>query len=369
MKDGLKKVSAIYHKFPLALLYRLHSRSEIRKQETTEQTLAAMCEYAKGKTDSYFSYRVRPKSHASIPVLDQKNEYEKCAIVLQGPIMSEANFTAETVRLYKKFYPDAIIIVSTWEDEAKENITNVRNAGAIVIQSKKPEFPGHGNVNFQLVNTRAGLFKARELGAKYICKVRTDQRLYHPNVLEYFRNLVCSFPIDKEMFSINQEARIVCLGMEYGNMFYPFFMSDFLYFGLANDICRLFDCELDMRESVPKPHGLSRGDVSTQNLVTEIQILRDYIRRSGGDSSCTVKNYWNFVKADLACINKDEIGLYWPKYGGQYCENTRNGYYFGKEKQDQFKCYNWDFINWLNLYSGTLKYKEEYEKYADFVIE
>ena len=369
MKKFLKGLSGLYHKIPSALSYRLYKNNERRKQEVTEQTMSMLCEYGKKETKSFFSYRVRPKTADAIPVLENKSTHEKCAIILQGPIMAENNFTLETVKLYRTFYPDAIILVSTWVDEPEERIDTLRAAGAEVVQSVKPKFSGRGNINFQLVSAKAGLLKARELGAVYLCKTRTDQRIYHPNILEFFINLIGNFSIDRDAFSIEQKARIICLSMEYGNMFYPFFMSDFLYFGLVDDICKLFDGELDQRKNVEKPKGYSRKEAAEQNLVAEIQIIRDYINRNGGDNTCSVKNYWNFIKSDLICINKDEIGLYWPKYGGQYCENTRNGYFYTTEKKEELKCYNWDFINWLNLYTGTLQYREEFEKYAEFVID
>ena len=35
---------------------------------------------------------------------------------------------------------------------------------------------------------------------------------------------------------------------------------------------------------------------------------------------------------------------------------------------EKIKTVNFDFVNWLNLYSDTLKYKEEYEELADIVF-
>lgn len=52
----------------------------------------------------------------------------------------------------------------------------------------------------------------------------------------------------------------------------------------------------------------------------------------------------------------------------KYCINTFYGDYFSDDDEKKLKTVNFDFINWLNLYSGTLKYKEEYEKLADIVF-
>ncbi len=40
------------------------------------------------------------------------------AVVMQGPLIAANNFTLETIKIYKKtFFPDTIIIVSTWHGE------------------------------------------------------------------------------------------------------------------------------------------------------------------------------------------------------------------------------------------------------------
>jgi len=67
-----------------------------------------------------------------------------------------------------------------------------------VVLSKKPDYPGVSNVNFQIVSSSTGIVKAKELGAEYCLKTRTDQRMYAPNIKEFLINLLKTFPVNKE---------------------------------------------------------------------------------------------------------------------------------------------------------------------------
>ena len=67
-------------------------------------------------------------------------------------------------------------------------------------------------------------------------------------------------------------------------------------------------------------------------------------------------------------INRNEIGLFWPKYENRYSENRHFGYFYQKEKKDAWNCYNFDFVHWLSLYNGIIKYDSKYEKYADYIL-
>ena len=167
------------------------------------------------------------------------------AIVMQGPIRIEGNFTVETVKFYRKLYPNAGIIVSTWKDEDATTIMQIQCAGAEVLLCEKPLTGGHLNINYQLKNTGEGIRKAQKEGYHYIAKTRTDQRISKPYVFEYMINLMKQYPT---VDSSKQEQRVICLSMNYGNMFFPYFMSDFFYFGTASDMGKLFECLEDNRK-------------------------------------------------------------------------------------------------------------------------
>lgn len=313
-------------------------------------------------SDENVLIQIRPKKVNLDDFILYNPSMPKFAIVMQGPLRTEDNFTVETVSFYKQLYPNATIIVSSWEDENKSVIEVLKNRGAIVITNKKPEDSGHGNINYQLVNSKAGIEKAAEMGLKYVCKTRTDQRLNKPYVFEYMYNLLNQFPtMDKH----KQNKRIITLSMVYGNMFFPYLVSDFLYFGHVEDIQKLFDIPLDNRTPFKPESNWTRRDYVEKPEPAEIYIMKRYLSNIGVECSCSVKDYWNCLKRYLICVDRKTIDLVWPKYEGQSMLNEYFGDYFLDNNEEFLKTMNFDFVNWFNLYSGTLKYNLDFEKYVD----
>ncbi len=314
------------------------------------------------KKDYTTTFRIRPKNLISIPYVKYEQVFPEFAIILQGPIRAEDDFTMETVCYYKKMYKNVTVIVSTWIDEKKKDIAKLEELGAVVVCSEKPIYGGHGNRNFQLISSKAGISKARELGIKYVCKSRTDQRIMKPFVFEYMWNLIHTFPAyDKA----RQKKRIVTLSMVYGNMFFPYLMSDFLYFGTTEDIEKLFSVELDNRPDFKMRSGATRREYVESLEPAEIYILQNYLKEIGIECDSTIKDYWESLKNYFVCIDRKCIDLVWPKYDGQYLTHEFYGDYFLDDSEDGLKTMNFDFANWLNLYSGTLLYKPHYEQMVD----
>ena len=80
--------------------------------------------------NSFVSYRLQPfKPSFDVPIIEGFCEGKSFAIVLQGPICEEHQFTIETVEYYNKIYHNAIIIISTWEDESPEYIEALKEKG------------------------------------------------------------------------------------------------------------------------------------------------------------------------------------------------------------------------------------------------
>ncbi len=94
----------------------------------------------------------------------QSDENNKIAIVVQGPIIIKNDFTFETLKLYINIFPNAIVILSTWDDQSVRVISKIRDLGIRVIINKYPKYSGIGNVNYQIISTINGLVKAESLG-------------------------------------------------------------------------------------------------------------------------------------------------------------------------------------------------------------
>lgn len=103
-----------------------------------------------------------------------------------------------------------------------------------------------------------------------------------------------------------------------------------------------------------------------QRLGAEPNIIRNFIKRieNTSEPDCTVRNYWDTVKQRLITLSAAEAGEYWIKYEGRYDEASRMGHY--KDVGDDVtkcRCYNWNFGQWLALYTGTMQYDASYERF------
>lgn len=272
----------------------------------------------------------------------------------------------ETVAYYKKVYPKARIIVSTWDNEDEDSLETLRSyPGIDLVVSTPPSNCGNLNVNFQITNSLAGIRRARECGASYICKTRTDQRFQKHDYLGHLADLIGAFPPAE---GLSCTGRVAVLGMTYGNLFYPFLVSDFLYFGFAEDIERVFSLPLDERISFDMPIGSTRRAWSEAELAPEVKIAKAYARSIGLPSASTVEAYWVFLRDALVCTDVQSAGLVWPKYATRFLYEESKGLAFDDDSHERLMSYNTDFQTWLGIYSGAIRYKSSYERFADVVF-
>jgi hypothetical protein len=66
------------------------------------------------------------------------------------------------------------VIWSTDDDTDPTHLEKIKNSNVRLVTSKKPDFSGYGNVNLQINSTLQGLYLAKELGADYVIKMRSD---------------------------------------------------------------------------------------------------------------------------------------------------------------------------------------------------
>ena len=328
------------------------------------------------QTGDYCSYRKRSGSSEDLIVHSgMLSNMSDVAIVMQGPLILENHFTLNTVKLYKRYYPECMVIVSTWKDSNRNEIDSLKTAGAEIVLNTAPNVFGLGNMNFQIVSTRGGIQCAADAGARYILKTRSDQRIYKPHMLEYFKALIEQFPIKKKTESAKQKERIIAVQTTVGGgMFIPYFIADFLYFGTVQDIRNLFDIELDMSPNRTKDERrIWLRDLLSSNprirdyynaTAPEIKIVKNYIKKYITENlEDTVKGYWDFVGNYLITVSWDDIGLFWPKYD-RYNESNLFRTYSENDNTDLYLQYNWTFQNWLWVNQGIFKYKPEFEKYC-----
>ena len=367
MKNLIRK---IIHKFIDCLISagaKVHHRLPF-------EILNSVCDSCARYFDHFVTYTFRPNKSSQIyPLQIRQKVHPKTVVILQGPIRTQDNFTCETVKFYCMNMPQAEIVVSTWSDTAKEQVRRLEEAGAKVILSDLPEYNGLGNINYQLVSTRAGLDYAKRIGAEYVLKTRTDQRLGLPFLLEYFFSLLSAFPLGTEFEYLHQKERIIAAqGTTGSTMFVPYFIADFYFFGRIEDIQAYFDytpqkIRMTSKERREYLQKIRKDDSVYEHhciWAPEIMFARNYVSQKGTvPIEDKVEAYWRFVKSNLIIVSHEDVQLHWPKYDHRKLDNAIYYDYYPGDSPDKCLIYNWKFTDWLNLYSGQIEYSEEYEEF------
>ena len=296
-------------------------------------------------------------------------DFDDTAIVIQGPIAYENNYTAETFKIYRSIYPNVPIIVSTWKGEATNNFCRECKENSIVLlENEIPEKCGPSNVNLQLKSSFQGVKYVQEnTSANFVLKTRTDQRINRFDFLVYFKNLLKTFPPKDDKL----RQRIIFLGVNELNQF-PFYYQDYLSFGHIEDISKLYGISFHndpgemsyhsrhyarMRKFVDnvlcKPYPLDYNSLSTQNLkscklkrwarrlcLPEIYISRTFYKENIApiDEKKLPETSWMFAKDYLILIDPEAILIDWPKYKNRRYQILKNP---GSQSA---------FSRWLDMY-------------------
>ena len=319
---------------------------------------------------------VRQKDHLITNETSQDFSTD-CAIVIQGPIDTKDDFTYQTVLQYRAFYPLCPIIVSTWDGPIGQAFKN-RCSGisnCVVLLNSPPEHTGLYNFNYQVVSSINGIHKAKVLGARYVIKTRSDQRMNKRGLLTYFKLLLSLFPVSSQnsLFP-NQSAqsRIIFLGttVPFAKLI-PFFAADFFQFGDVNDLLDFYSVELSAvddntklrfeRENSLKLSGMTVGNYFL--ISAETTLLMNYAKGFQNKITYTVQDYWSFIKTNLIFVNYSDLELFWDKY--QAANNEFNTISRPQSLETIYPREGFDFASWLKLMNGFLSYRPEYESLSN----
>lgn len=185
------------------------------------------------KENSFYTFDKKPLYSKDYQAISEPfNEREKIAIVLQGPLKKEWDFTLETLKIYRKNFAGCSLIVSTWDTEDKKLCEALEKLGAFVITGPAPG-ENFLNMHHQIVSSQRGLQKAKELGCTYALKTRTDQRIYETNVPEYLLNVLNLFPLKSKVEG--QKQRLITTS--FNTFKYRLYeISDMFLFGDIDDV-------------------------------------------------------------------------------------------------------------------------------------
>jgi hypothetical protein len=296
-------------------------------------------EKVESKNSSFFTYHLRPKLEKNISRKGVRVAPKQFAIIIQGLVMTEDDFTIETLKLYKKMYPGAKLILSTWKDAPAVVVKKAKALGVIVLLNTPPANRGIANVNLQIVSTAAGMRKAAQLNYKYCLKTRTDQRLYTPDLYRRLSTILETFPLKHAV----QKERLIGIALNTFK-YRPYGVSDMFLFGRTEDMLLYWDVALDPRTTAVayKTHReFSKGRMA------EIYFSTTFLENVGHKLQWTLADSWNALGEHFCILDDEFVDIYWPKYE-RYLEHRAVSY--GDDLQERL-----DFGFWLALHQGKIK--------------
>ncbi|MDO5381705.1 MAG: WavE lipopolysaccharide synthesis family protein [Eubacteriales bacterium] len=303
----------------------------------------------------YLSVKKLPKLNGNVDVIVHDNikiQSEDVAIIIQGPIKCEENFTLNTVKLYKKIFSNSEIIVSTWTDQDQIQLKLLRELGVTVVESSPLDNRGSGNVNAQLLSSLKGFNSIKGDQIKYVLKTRSDQRIYYPGTLGYLKGLL------NILDNKDGNNRIICVDNISNclDRLPPFYIIDYLYFGEKNQIERLLnipfnECEYkDGFDLMKKLQLSSLPDAYEQckyNIPPEYYITVMYLKSLGENGNFFDYEYfYECLKKYFIQISTQDIDLYWPKYYAKYNQPVS---ILKKDENVFHQTENMNFQNYVNI--------------------
>lgn len=170
---------------------------------------------------------------------------DQLSVIVQGPVFNDNlknESTNSVLKSIRKCFPEAEIILSTWEGSDINDLDFDRlilspDPGTI------PIYPGskiNHNLNRQILSTQSGLSLSTR---NYVLKTRTDIIFKKNNIYKYYNK----FKESNRKFSV-AKRKILVANLTSVNpnkkFLLPFHPCDWVYFGFKNDIENLFRVSL-----------------------------------------------------------------------------------------------------------------------------
>lgn len=321
-----------------SILDGMHVRARLLRNGL-ERLLAAW----ERMSGSWLTYHARPKRAEDCEIAsDAASSLPSLAVVMQGPVLKRDDFTFETMRLYRRLFPGARLVLSTWKSEDATTLDRFRAVGIDVVTNDPPATPGQQNFNYQLVSSWAGLEHAAQAGAEYAIKTRTDQRVYGVNIHAMLMNMLRAFPLQS---AGRQRSRII--GASTGTFVFRLYgMTDMFLFGHIDDMLLYWSAPLsDAR--VPERKGPQSWRETSMDCICEVYLATEFLKAVGHEPQWTLEDSWRAFATHFAVVDGEDLDLAWPKYE-RFREYRRRSY--TGQRIDRWL----SFQEWLMMYTGQV---------------
>ena len=350
--DLLERFRYLEGRIAIILRYELLSDCDLEANTRGLDRAADILNETSCLTGDYYPIHILPnrQNRHFLP----SYEIDDTAIILQGQIKYEDDFTLETLYRYRRLYPKTPIIVSTWKKEVREDFRwRAQTIGVDIVENDYPEEKGKFNINCQLITSYEGVkYSKDKFCAKYAIKMRSDQRFYLPDFLQYLKNEINLFPVKTNG---RIEGRIILNGSGASVWSFPFRLADYWAFGTTNDLIKLYSAKHSPKlstdaykklweniaydneqaiTSMPDEVRILKGREHKELNDSEVYIARTYYeeyilgRKLDYDIDDVYTHYWNFLRDYVIIEDPQLLIMYWPKYKSKYFEydcNTSTG--------------------------------------------
>lgn len=374
-KKALRQCASIFNgglKLMLSIPYWVGRR--IGMEDMSCNLLMPFAEAVEMKSNCFVTYNLYPKEtkNQNNWLYYASTNAKKFCIVIQGPILKKYDFTLETVRYYGKIYPDVLVIVSTWETENQEYLKKFQNEkNCIILLNKQPDYPGNGNINYQIVSSLEGMKEAMRLGKNYILKTRSDTRVTASGILEVLYQYVKQYTLTGTAME-KQKDRLVFFNMF---LFHPYHISDFFCFGAVEDMINFYDVEWNKEEKIDNAaNRMIANKWSYRDLFNnpngENEICMKYFKKINGDVHCDLQEWWDVLEHNVVALPLNFIKPIWIKYDYNHEESnfyvTFRRKIMGGDGLDNTKV---DFNMWIDMYNSKFQIKaKDYEYILDLPL-
>jgi hypothetical protein len=346
MRQILLGITLIVVRFLVALFARIDRR-------VYTKFIERLCFAANSNSGvkDFVTLLIRPKKDfrreiPTVAVLDMS-----AAILIQGQIVQDGQFTIETIRLYRKIFPNIPLVVATWEAESVEDLRVIASLGARIILCKKPSGTGFLNFNLQRETTVKGLEAVRELGVARVLKTRSDQRIYNRFAIVFLQAMLLQFPPRN---NVSCKGRIFILSTTTLTNF-PLHVCDMLQFGFIDDVCKFWGVpaheeDIERERFVSEMEGRLRVSemLTRESTIPEVCLGRFYASLLYGEESLSDPKYvyQRMMHEAIGIVDQGQLDLSWPKY------NSIEAF---RDYQIPWLLERFTFEKWLSLYSDTVK--------------
>ena len=263
-----KEAMIMYDRITVMNMLKQYSKDgfdELKFRDIIQKYFRGLSTFLNTKSET-LKYQLLQTYFVTKPVYD----IDDTAIVLQGPITYENGYTEYTARFYREIYPNIPIVVSTWRGGVRDEFReSCKKNNVVILENEMPENHGFGNMNLQMESSERGVeYVQKNTSAKFVLKCRTDQRMFRPDFLIYFKNLLKKF----SPYGDKLKARIIV--PDYSHKWLPFYVGDLFAFGTTEDMRKLYSVRTELENS--EKHKMHPHKGMVHNIVQKFGITADF---------------------------------------------------------------------------------------------